>query len=585
MKTFIRFTCLALMSLDSIYSQGRDYGRSMVIAQQGIAATSQTLASQATAQILAKGGSAVDAAIAANTVLAVVEPMKTGLGGDLFVLYREAGSGKLVGLNASGPAPKALSPGFLAKKGFKTMPAAGIHSFTVPGAVEGWAQIHKRYGKLPWKDLFQSAIAYAEKGFPVTEAIHESWAAAIERIHTNPESSRVFLPGGQVPKEGDLFKNPDIGHALRLIADQGPDAFYKGEIAAAMLKTSQKLGGTMTAEDLAGFSSEWVTPISTDYRGWKIAELPPNSQGFAALEMLNIMEVTPASPFGPFSAPEMHKRIEAMKLAYADVRRYNADPRTSQIPVDRLLSKDYAKKRAALIHPEKANCNVPNGDPVGSNTTYLTVVDKDGNIASWIESVYDEFGSGLTAEGMGFIMQNRGALFTLEPTHPNVLAGGKRPFHTIIPAFMERGDQHIGFGIMGGANQPLAHAQFASNIIDYGMNIQAALEAPRFTKKNSAGCDVSIEDRVPLATLQQLSERGHEIRIRRPYTQEMGRGQAILHDSRTGTNYAPRPIRGRMARRCRNRLCGSGRQSRFRKTLSRLHRPPPAELSQRKKKQ
>jgi len=537
-KTFTRIACIALVWLVPAYSQGRNYGRSMVIAQQGIAATSQTLASQAAAQILAKGGSAVDAAIAANAVLAVVEPMKTGLGGDLFVLYWEAGSGKLVGLNASGPAPKALSPEFLAKQGVKTMPQSGIQSFTVPGAVEGWAEIHKRYGKLPWKDLFQSAIAYAERGFPVTEAIHESWAQSAGKIRPNPESVRVFLPAGQVPMEGDLFRNPDIGHALRLIADHGPSAFYKGEIAAAILKTSQKLGGTMTAEDLAGFSAEWVTPISIDYRGWKIAELPPNSQGFAALEMLNIMEVTPAAPLGAFSPFEMHKRIEAMKLAYADVRRYNADPRAYDAPLAQLLSKDYAKKRAELIDPKKANCTVPNGDPIGSNTTYLTVVDKEGNVASWIESVYSEFGSGLTAEGMGFIMQNRGALFTLDPKHPNVLAGGKRPFHTIIPAFMEKGDQHIGFGIMGGANQPLAHAQFASNIIDYGMNIQAALEAPRFTKLNAAGCDVSIEVRVPASTLQQLSERGHEIRIRREYTQEMGRGQAILHDSRTNTNYA-----------------------------------------------
>lgn len=529
--------CLALLCGASLFGQGRNYGRSMVISQQGIAATSQTLASQAAAQILAKGGSAVDAAIAANAVLAVVEPMKTGLGGDLFVLYREANTGKLVGLNASGTAPKALSPEFLEKQGIRTMPPNGIHSFTVPGAVDGWAQIHKRYGKLAWKELFQAAIAYAEKGFPVTEAIQESWDTYAARLRAHPESARVFLPGGRVPKEGDIFKNPDIGHALRLIADQGPSAFYKGEIAAAMLKTSQKLGGTITAEDLAGFSSEWVTPISVDYRGWKIAELPPNSQGFAALEMLNIMEVTPASPFGAFSPTEMHKRIEAMKLAYSDVRRYNADPRTADIPVDRLLSKDYARKRAALIG-NQANCDVPNGDPIGSNTTYLTVVDKDGNMASWIESIYDEFGSGLTVEGKGFIMQNRGALFTLDRRHPNVLAGGKRPFHTIIPAFMEKGDVHIGFGIMGGANQPLAHAQFASNIIDFGMNIQASLESPRFTKKNSGGCDVSIEVRVPAATLQQLSERGHEVRIRREYTQEMGRGQAILHNSRTKTNYA-----------------------------------------------
>jgi gamma-glutamyltranspeptidase / glutathione hydrolase len=529
--------CVLAMSVPA-FGQGRNYGRSMVISQQGIAAASQTLASSAAAQILAKGGSAVDAAIAANAVLAVVEPMKTGLGGDLFVMYWEAGTGKLVGLNASGPAPKGLSPEFLAKHGFKSMPPAGIHSFTVPGAVEGWEKMHQRYGKLPWKDLFQAAIAYAEEGFPVTEAIQESWAEAEGRLKSDPESVRMFLPGGKVPKVGDVFKNPDIGRALRLIADQGPAAFYKGDIAAAILKTSRRLGGTMTAEDLAGYSSEWVTPISSDYRGWKIYELPPNTQGMAALEMLNIMEVTPASPLGPFSAPEMHKRIEAMKLAYADVRHYNADPRYYHAPVEGLLAKDYAKKRAALIDPLHANCNVPNGEPMGSNTTYLTVVDKDGNMASWIESVYEEFGSGITAEGMGFILQNRGALFSLDPHSPNVLAGGKRPFHTIIPAFMERGDQHIGFGIMGGANQPLAHAQFVSNIVDYGMNIQQALESPRFTKKNAGGCDVSIESRVPAATLQQLSERGHEIRIRREYTQEMGRGQAILHDSKTKTNYA-----------------------------------------------
>ncbi len=250
------------------------------------------------------------------------------------------------------------------------------------------------------------------------------------------------------------------------------------------------------------------------------------------------METAPATPLGAFSPVEMHKRIEAMKLAYADLRRYDADPRTYDVPVKQLLSKDYARKRAALIDPKRANCEVPAGQPISSDTTYLTTVDKDGNIVSWIQSLYADFGSGVTVEGMGFLLHNRGALFTLEAKHPNVLAGGKRPFHTIIPAFMERGDLHVGFGIMGGANQPLAHAQFASNIADYGMNIQAAVEAPRFTKRNSTGCDVSIEVRVPAATLQQLSERGHQIAIRREDTQEMGRGQAIMHDSKTGVNYA-----------------------------------------------
>ena len=546
MKTAAGWLGVFLAALSPLIGQGasysglgRNYGRSMVIAKQGIAATSHALASQAAAQILARGGTAADAAIAANLVLSVVEPMKCGLGGDLFAMYWTSADGKLTGLNASGPAPKALTPEFLAAQGAKTMPQSGIHSFTVPGAIDGWWKIHERFGRLPWKDLFAPAIAYAEQGFPVTEIIAEIWLGQenLKKIRAFPESVRVFLPGGKPPHEGDFFKNPDIAHALHLIAEQGRAAFYKGEIAAAMLKTSEHYHGTMTAADLTAFSSEWVEPVSIDYRGWRVYELPPNSQGIAALEMLNIMETVPPTPLGFASAPEMHKRIEAMKLSYSDIRRYASDPRDYRAPIAGLLSKDYAKQRAALIDWHHANPNVPNGQPSGSDTTYLTIVDREGNIASWIESVYSEFGSGMTCEGMGFILQNRGGGFTLEKGHPNILAGGKRPFHTIIPAFMEKGDQHVGFGIMGGANQPLAHAQFVSNLVDYGMNIQAALEAPRFTKRSAEGNDVAIESRVPATTLQQLSERGHEILIRREYTQEMGRGQAILHDKKTGLNY------------------------------------------------
>jgi gamma-glutamyltranspeptidase/glutathione hydrolase len=534
------FAVMFLFPRAFLHAQGRNYGRSMVISQQGIVATSQTLASQAGAYILAKGGSAVDAAIAANAVLGVMEPMMNGIGGDLFVMYWEAKTGKLTGLNASGPAPAGLSAEFLRKKGFQQMPSEGIHTVTVPGAVRGWAVIHERYGKLPWKDLFGPAIAYAERGFPVAEAIDEAWVSAgsVKKLKAHAESARVFLPGGQPPQPGDVFRNPEMARALHLVANQGPEAFYKGEIAAAILKTSQRLGGTMTAEDLASFSPEWVQPISTDYRGWRIYELPPNGQGMAALEMLNIMETAPAAPEGPFSANEMHEKIEAMKLAYADMRRYDADPRTYDVPLGVLLSKGYARKRAALINPKRANCSAPPGEAIGSDTTYLTVVDKEGNIASWIQSLSAAFGCGITVEGMGFLLHNRGEYFTLDPKHPNVLAGGKRPLHTIIPAFMEKGDLHIGFGIMGGFNQPLAHAQFVSNIVDYGMNVQAAMEAPRFTKRSASGCDVTIEVRVPPATLQQLSERGHEIRIAREYTQTMGRGQAILHNSKTKTNYA-----------------------------------------------
>lgn len=519
---------------------GRPYGRSMVISQYGIAATSQILASQTAAGILQRGGSAADAAIAANAVLGVVEPMMNGPGGDLFVLYWDARTQQYAGLNASGPAPKGLTPAFLAGKGIKQMPLEGIQSVTVPGAVAGWAAMHARFGKLPWKDLFTDAIAYAEKGFPVSEVIQEIWAvdASVKTLRTDPESVRVFLPGGKVPAIGEIFRNPDLGRAYRLIAEQGSDAVYKGALATAILKTSERLGGAMTAADLASFSPEWVTPISTDYRGSRVYELPPNAQGMAALEMLNIMGTSPPAAAGPFSAPEMHERIEAMKLAYADLRRYDADPRTYDVPVGKLLSKEWAQQRAAQIDPGHANCAVPPGHVISGDTTYLTVVDRDGNMASWIQSISQVFGSGVTVGGMGFMLHDRAAGFNLDPASPDVLAGGKRPFHTIIPAFMEQGDARTAFGIMGGANQPLAHAQFVSNIVDYGMNIQAALEAPRFTKRTAQGCDVSIESRVPADTLQQLSERGHQIAIRREYTQEMGRGQAILHDAKTNTNYA-----------------------------------------------
>lgn len=548
MRSLSSAAALALCALLSLTAQetertlgaGRSYGRSMVINHGGIVATSQVLASEAGVQILAAGGSAVDAAIAANLVLCVTEPLMTSIGGDLFVMYWDAKSGKLTGLNSSGPAPKALTPEFLASKKITSMPQDGIHSVTVPGAVQGWYQVHKRFGKLPWKDLFQPAIAFAEQGYPLHEGIAEIWNSpgAIRGLKTNEEATKVYLPGGKAPQTGQIVRDPDLGHALRLIAEQGPDAFYKGEIAAAIVKTSDHLGGTMTAEDLASFAPEWVEPISIDYRGWRVSELPPNGQGMAALEMLKIMELKPPSPFGAFSPSEMHERIEAMKLAYSDVHRYDGDPRASDVPVQQLLSAEYARKRAALIDPDRANCKVTNGDPNASNTTYLTVVDKDGNIASWIQSIFGAFGSHVTVEGMGFMLQNRGGGFTLEPHHPNVLAGGKRPFHTIIPAFMEKGDQHIGFGIMGGAVQPLAHAQFVSNFVDYGMNVQEALESPRFSKANAYGCEVGIEARVPQATLQQLSERGHIIQIRREYVETMGRGQAILHDSKTGTNFA-----------------------------------------------
>ncbi len=506
----------------------------MVISQHGIAATSQPLASQAAARILERGGSAADAAIAANAVLGLIEPMMNGIGGDLFAMYWESTTHKLTGLNASGPAPSALSPEHLSSLGFTEMPGEGIHAVTVPGAVDGWSRIHSRFGKLPWSALFDDAIAYAEHGFPVPEIVHELWntPAAAHKLQLLAESARVFLPA---PRHGELFRNADLASAYRLLAREGADAFYRGPIATAILETSQSLGGSLTAADLASYESEWVDPISTDYRGWRVYELPPNGQGLAALEMLNIMEALPHSDRAD-SPAELHRRIESMKLAFADVYRYNADPRHCAVPVSQLLSKSYARERAALIDPHRANAHVRCGELPTSDTVYLAVVDREGNIASWIQSIYGIFGSGITVKG--FQLQNRGAGFTLDPRHPNVLRGGKRPFHTIIPGFMQKDDLHIGFGIMGGANQPMAHAQFVSNIVDYEMNLQQALEFPRFFKGSPTGCEVALESRVPNQTLERLTGMGHIILDRPEFSQEMGRGQAVLHNSTTRINYA-----------------------------------------------
>lgn len=536
----MRLLLLALivsMSYRAAFSQDRSHARSMVITREGIVATSYVQASVAGAQVLAKGGSAIDAAIAANAVLGVAEPMMNGMGGDLFAIYWEAKTGKLYGLNSSGWAPQALTVERLKAKGAKAMPESGIDTVTVPGAVAGWSALHDRFGRLPWKELFQPAIFYAEQGYPVPELIHGYWETSVDWIAGDAESRRVFLPNGKAPDVGQIFRNPDLAKALRLVAQDGPAAFYKGEIARAILSTSQSLGGTMSADDLSQFSPEWVDPISTTYRGWKVYELPPNGQGMAALEMLNIMEPTQASPDGPLSVAELHKKIEAMKLAYADLYRYNADPRFAKVPVDGILAKDYAEKRAALIKPDRATCDVMPGKPPGSDTTYLSVVDGEGNIVSLIQSNYDLFGSSITVRGMGFVLQSRGALFSLDPASANVLAPRKRPFHTIIPAFMERGDVHIGFGIMGGPNQPVAHAQFVSNVVDYGMNIQAALGNARFTVSPKLGCNVVIESRVKPAVLQKLTAMGHQFQIQGEYSSATGRGQAVLHDSKSKVNY------------------------------------------------
>jgi gamma-glutamyltranspeptidase/glutathione hydrolase len=521
------------------WAQDRAQGRSMVASRYGIVAAESPLAAQAGAMVLARGGSAADAAVAANAVMGVVAPMMNGLGGDLFAIVYDAKSGKLYGLNASGWAPARLTIEFLKTKGVVRMPQHGIDSVTVPGTVDGWSKLLSRFGRKNFSEVLDPAIHYAQEGFPVPELTALAWAADAEGLRGDASAAKTFLPGGRAPRLGEVFRNPDLAASLRQIAAGGRDAFYKGEIARDIVALSQREGGAMAASDLAEYSSEWVEPISTTYRGWTVYEMPPSGQGIAALEMLNFMEQFSLAQFGHNSADALHVTIEAKKLAYADMLRYVGDPKFSKVPVGGMLSKEYAKGRARLIDMAKANCNVAAGEPASGagDTTYLAVVDRDGNMVSLIQSNYDYFGARLVAEGTGFALQDRGALFSLDPASPNALAGRKRPLHTIIPAFMARGDERIAFGIMGGFNQAQAHAQFVANIADFGMNIQAALEAARFSKRTFAGCDVAMEQRIPAATRAELQARGHQIELYGDYSSQMGGGQAVRRDFSSRVNF------------------------------------------------
>lgn len=532
---------LVLCMMIPAYPQDRSQARSMVMSERGIVATSQTLASQAGAQVLARGGSAMDAAIAANATLGVVEPESCGMGGDLFAIYWEAKTGKITAINASGWAPQGLSIEFLRSLGNKEMPQEGIQAVTVPGAVDGWTKLHQRFGKLPWKDVFQPAIYYAEHGYPVTEIISAAWKMEEAKLAKDPNASKVLLHNGAAPRAGEIFRDPQMAAAYRLIADQGEAAFYRGDIARAILRTSQRLGGKMTAADLSEFQAEWVEPLSTDYHGWKVYELPPSGQGIAAIEMLNILSLFPLATYPPRGVQELHVQMEAQKLAYADLHRYVADMRFSNVPVAGMISMEYARERAKSIDMQRASaCETGPGNPPeipSGNTIYLSVVDQDGNIASLIQSLYQHFGSGVVVDDYGFALQNRGGLFEMDPKHPNALQGRKRPFHTIIPAFMEKGDVHMGFGIMGGLNQAQAHAQFVSNVVDHGMNIQMALEAPRFTKIAFGGCEFSVESRFAPEVIQALAKMGHQLKILGDFSNTVGGGQAVIHDTKTGVNY------------------------------------------------
>jgi gamma-glutamyltranspeptidase/glutathione hydrolase len=516
----------------------RTQGRSMVMTTAGVAASEHPLASQAGASILARGGNAVDAAIAVNAVMTVVAPMMNGIGGDLFAIVYDAGTSTLHGINGSGYAPAGLSIDVLRGLGATTMPQTGIHSVTVPGAVAAWARLSELLGRLPLSDVLSPAIQIADEGFPVPEITALEWASAEKLLRADAEAARIFLPQGRPPMAGEVFRNPDLAATYRALAFEGRDVFYRGDVARRILACSRLHGGTLKAADLESYDAEFVVPLSTTYRGWTIYELPPNGQGIAALMMLNLLEQWPVGSYGHNSTEALHTVIEAKKLAYADMAKYVCDPAFHGIPVSTLVSKEYAAKRAREIDPARANPEVAAGDlPAKGDTTYLSVVDRDGNMASLIQSNFANFGSGLVPQGAGFVLQNRGGLFGLDPGHTNALEPRKRPLHTIIPGFIAKDEVRIAFGIMGGWNQAQAHAQFVSNVVDHGMNIQAALEAPRVTKLTFGGCDVIAESRVPASSLAGLEEKGHEIESAGAFSSLVGGGQAVMRDFEAGVSY------------------------------------------------
>jgi gamma-glutamyltranspeptidase / glutathione hydrolase len=528
------------MAVIVVSAQDRSQMRSMVISQNGIVASESPLASQAGVRTLESGGNAVDAAIATNATMGVVAPMMNGVGGDLFAIVYDAKANKLYGLNASGWAPKALTIDALQKQGVRNMPQEGVNTITVPGAVEGWQKLADKFGRKKLADDLAPAIQIAKNGYPITEWVALYWAESIDYLRGDSEATKVYLPNDHAPKTGEIFRNPDLAWSLQQVAEHGRDAYYKGEISKRILDTVKRHGGVMTAQDLAEFSAEWVEPISTTYRDWTVYEIPPNGQGLSALLMLNIMETFPfgQKDWGFGSTNALHTMIEAKKLAYADLIKYIGDPRGQDLPMKTLLSKNHTADRAKLIDPDHANCEVPTGTlPGAGDTTYLTVVDRDGNMVSLIQSNFAGFGSGIVASGTGFALQNRGALFNLDLNSPNGLAGHKRPIHTIIPGFAQKGDTRVAFGIMGGWNQSQAHAQFIANLVDYKMNIQAALEAPRFTKHTFEGCDVQMENRISSKVREELTAKGHKIQVMGMFSSVVGGGQAVMRDFASGVNY------------------------------------------------
>jgi gamma-glutamyltranspeptidase/glutathione hydrolase len=518
--------CLGLESPPYVRAHDRPSGplhktRSAVMARQGMAATSQPLATATAIRVLQQGGNAVDAAIAANAVLGVVEPMSCGIGGDLFAIVWDSRTKQLHGLNASGRAPGAATIELFKSKGLKAIPVHGPLSWSVPGCVDGWDQLRKRFGTKGWSELLAPAIAYAEIGFPVSEIIAADWRLAQPGLSEVPSSAACFLPGGHAPEKGAVFRNPGLVRSLVAVTQGGRDAFYRGAIADAIVRYSQSAGGLFAHTDFAQHTSTFVDPVSTNYRGYDVWELPPNGQGIAVLQMLNLLEPFDLKKMGPQSADALHVMIEAKKLAYEDRARYYADPEFAKVPVAALTSKSYADRRRADLKVERASSNPSAGEPEQADTIYLTVVDRDLNCVSLIQSNFHSFGSMHVPGDLGFVLQNRGCLFALDPTHRNRLEPRKRPFHTIIPGFITKDARPwLSFGLMGGDMQAQGHAQVICNLIDFGMDVQEAGDSPRFRHFGSseptgqpadAGGSVALESGITPEVRRALCARGHQL--------------------------------------------------------------------------
>lgn len=519
--------------------------RSAVVAQNGIVATSQPLAVEAGLDVLKRGGNAVDAAIAANAMIGLVEPMSCGIGGDLFVIYWDANTKKLYGLNASGRSPYALSREVFAKQGLDQIPDEGPLSWSVPGCVAGWFDLGERFGTRPVGELLRPAIEYAERGFPVSQVIAGDWRASQAKLAKWQTSAETYLPGGRAPAEGEIFRNPRLAASYRAIALGGRDAFYRGEIAKKIVAFSEKNGGYFSLRDFADHKNDWIEPVSTNYRGYDVWELPPNGQGIAALEMLNLLEGYDLAALGPGHPQYLHLLTEAKKLAFADRAKFYSDPAFNRLPTAELISKAYADKRRKLIDPDRAATDVPAGDAKleHGDTIYLVVVDKDRNCCSFIQSNYYGFGSQVVPGDVGFALQNRGALFALEEDHLNRLEPHKRPFHTIIPAMVTKdGEPWLAFGVMGGDMQPQGHVQVLVNMIDFGMNVQAAGDAARIRHAGSAaptglaadqdGGTLTVESGISNEAIAELRKKGHNVTRARG---GFGGYQAIRIDREHGT--------------------------------------------------